>query len=164
MSAFNILVLVVAVIAAAMGFRRGLIAQAGQIIALLGGIMACRLLGPHAVVWLGGDAPATATDTAIAYALTFLVTYGIILLAAHLVRGAVRAVHLGVLDRLAGAVFKLGVWMLILSVILNVWAAVAPDSELTDTRKHPARAHVMKIAPAVCGYVMDCAAQNSHSK
>lgn len=162
MSAFSILVIVVAVVAAALGFRRGLIAQAGHIIALVGGIMACRMFGPQVVAWLSPTAPSEATDTAIAYALTFLVAYFAIVLVARMIRGVVGAVHLGVLDRVAGAAFKTGVWMLILSVLLNVWAAIAPGSDLTDTRAHPRRAAIIRIAPAVCGYVMERAAKNSN--
>lgn len=162
MSAFNILVLVVAVVAAVLGFHRGLIAQAGHIIALVLGIMACRIFGPQVVAWLSDTAPSSTTDTAISYALTFIAAYAVVLIVAHLLRGAVSAVHLGVLDRVAGAVFKSGLWLFLFSILLNVWAAVAPGSELTDTKAHPERAYVLKVAPAVCGYVMERAAKNSH--
>lgn len=164
MSAFTILVLVVAAVAFGLGFRRGLIAQAGAIIALVGGIMACRIFGPDVIARFGNAETDASANTTVLYAIVFLVAYFVILLAARLIRGVVGAAHLGVLDRLAGGVFKTGVWMLILSVLLNVWAAVAPTSDLTDTRIHPERAYVLKIAPAVCGYVMEQAAQNSHIK
>ena len=164
MSPFSIFIIAVAVMACILGFRRGLIAQAGQIIALVGGILACRILAPHVVAWFSESAPDDTANTAICYALTFLVAYGVVLLVAHLLRGAVGAVHLGFIDRLAGAAFKTGVWMLILSVLLNVWAAIMPGSDLTDTTAHPERAHIIRIAPAVCGYVMEQAAKNSHCK
>lgn len=155
MSAFDIFVIVVAVAGAALGFRRGLIAQAGQIIALMGGIMACRVLGPRAVELLSPEIPAPVADTALAYALLFIAAYFIILLVARLIRGVISAVHLGVLDRLAGAVFKAFVWLLLLSVLLNVWAALIPGSDLTDTRAHPRRAFIMRLAPAINGYVIE---------
>lgn len=164
MSAFNILVLALGLIAIVLGLRRGLIAQAGQIIALVVAIMACRMFGPKVEEWFGATAPSATVDTAISYALTFLVAYFAVVVVAHLVRGVVHGVHLGVLDRLAGAVFKLGVWMLILSVVLNVWAALPGESDITDTRQHPERAYILRIAPAVCGYVMERAAENSHYK
>lgn len=166
MNAFNLLVLIVGAVAVVLGFRKGLIAQAGQIIALVAGIVACRMFGPVAAGWIGGASPAetTTADTALAYALTFLAAYGVVLLLAHLVRSVVHGVHLSVLDRLGGAAFKGGVWMLILSILLNVWAAVAPDSDLTDVKAHPEREYVLKIAPAVCGYVMQQARKNSHAE
>ncbi|MDE6287080.1 MAG: CvpA family protein [Muribaculaceae bacterium] len=155
MSAFDIFVIIVALAGAVLGFRKGLIAQAGQIIALMGGIMVCRIFGPQAVAMLSPEIPAPAADTAIAYALLFIAAYFIILLVARLVRGVISAVHLGVLDRLAGAVFKACVWLLILSVLLNVWAALIPGSDLTDTRAHPRRAFIMRLAPAINGYVIE---------
>ncbi len=155
MSAFDIFVVAVAAVGAVLGFRRGLIAQAGQIIALVGGIMACRLFGPEAVALLSGEIPTPVADTAIAYALLFIAAYFLILIVARLIRGLAGAVHLGVLDRLAGAVFKACVWLLILSVLLNVWAALVPGSDLTDTRAHPRRALIMRLAPAINGYVIE---------
>lgn len=165
MSAFNLIVLAVAGIAFVLGLRKGLIAQAGQIIALVAGIIACRTLGPMAVEWLSADNPAESSgaDSALAYALTFLLVYAAVLLVARLIRGVVHAVHLSILDRLGGAVFKAGVWLLILSIALNVWAALAPSSDLTDVKAHPERARVLDIAPAVCGYVMEQAQKNSHA-
>ncbi len=154
MSPFTIFVIILAAVAAVLGFRKGLIGQVGQILAVVGAIMACRMLAPQVVVWICGSADAPATDTALCYALTFIVAYTVVLLAARVLRGAVGAVHLGLLDRIAGAAFKLCLWMLILSVMLNLWAAVAPASDITDTRRHPERARLMAIAPAVCGYVM----------
>lgn len=161
MSAFFILVAAVGIIAAALGFYRGLLAQVGQILGLVGAVMACRILGPVVASWLNGAEPDTAADIAIGYAITFIVVYFAIVIIFRLVRGVVHGVHLGCLDRVAGAVFKAGVWMLILSVLLNVWAVLAPGNDLTDTAAHPKRAYVMRIAPALCGYVMQKHAQNS---
>ena len=162
MSAFSIFVLVLAGAGAVFGFSRGLIAQVGQILALVGGIMACRLFGPSVVAYFSGSAPSPATDTALAYAITFLVAYFAIWIVVRLIRGVVKGVRLGLLDRLAGAVFKAGLWLFLFSIVLNVWAAIPTHTDITDTRLHPRRAYILKIAPAVCGYVMERAAVNSH--
>lgn len=162
MSAFDIFVIVLITLGAAIGFSRGMIAQVGQILAFVGGIMACRIFGPSVVAYFSGTAPATATDTAIAYGLTFIAAYFIIWLVVRMIRGAVRTVRLGLLDRLAGAVFKAGLWLFMLSIVLNIWAAIPAHTDLTDTKAHPERAYILKIAPAVCGYVMERAAINSN--
>lgn len=163
MSTFDILVLVVALGGAVLGFRRGFIAQAGQIIAFVLGIMACRMFGPAVAAWLGSTTDSATTDTAIAYAITYVGAYVAVLVVVRLVRGVVSAVHLGVFDRLGGAALKAGLWLFMLSIALNVWAAVIPGSDLTDTQRHPRRAYVLKIAPAVCGYVMEKARTNTHT-
>ena len=166
MNAFNLLVIIVVGVAAVLGFRKGIIAQAGQIAALVAGVAACRLFGTEAAHWIGtaGDKAPSTGDTVLGYAAVFLVFYFGVLLIAHLVRGVVHGVHLGILDRGAGALFKACLWTLLLSVALNIWAVVAPDSDLTDVKAHPERAYVLKIAPAVCGYVMERAHKNSHAE
>ena len=163
MSAFDILVLVVALGGAVLGFRRGFIAQAGQIIAFVLGIMACRMFGPRVAVWMGPATDSPATNTAIAYAVTYVAAYVAVIIIAHLVRGVVGAVHLGVFDRLAGALLKAFLWLFMLSIALNVGGAIPPGSDFTDTRTHPRRAYVLKLAPAVCGYVMEKARTNTHT-
>lgn len=161
MSAFAILVLVVALGGAVLGFRRGFIAQAGQIIAFVLGIMACRMFGPQVAEWIGPATGSPAVNMTIAYAVTYIAAYVAVIIVAHLVRGVVGAVHLSAFDRLAGALLKSFLWLFMLSIVLNVWAAIPPGSDFTDTRSHPRRAYVLRLAPAVCGFVMQQARANS---
>lgn len=166
MNAFNLLVIIVVGVAAVLGFRKGIIAQAGQIAALVAGVVACRMFGTEAAHWIGaaGDKAPSTGDTVLGYAAVFLVFYFGVLLIAHLVRGVVHGVHLGILDRGAGAMFKVCLWTLLLSVALNIWAVVTPDSDLTDTKAHPGRAYVLKIAPEVCGYIRTHSHENPQAE
>lgn len=160
MSVFAIITILLVVLGLVQGYRKGLISQVGQIIGLLAAIVACRMFGPVAVEWLGPRDPSESSTalTAVAYAITFLVVYIGVLIVVRLIRGVVHGVHLGVIDRIAGAVFRAFVYLLLLSIVLNVWAVVAPGSDMVNTRVHPERARVIVIAPMVCGYVADHAA------
>ncbi|MDE6270121.1 MAG: CvpA family protein [Muribaculaceae bacterium] len=157
MSVFTIVTILIALVGLVLGYRSGLVAQVGQIIGLLGAIVACRMFGPVAMEWLGPRDPSESSTalTAVAYAITFLVVYFAVLFVVRLIRGVVRSVHLGVIDRIAGAIFRAFVYLLLFSIVLNVWAVVAPGSDLINTRVHPERARVIAIAPAVCGYMVD---------
>jgi uncharacterized membrane protein required for colicin V production len=67
-----------------------------------------------------------------------------------MVRSMLRALHLGIIDRVAGAVFSVFQWLLGLSVVLNVWLAVFPDSDLRTDNQGAVDA-VLTLAPTVFG-------------
>lgn len=162
MAAIDILILVVVGVAAVMGFSRGIIGQIGQIAGVIGGIIAARLFGARvAAFFAGADAP-SAIDNVAGYVIVFLVAYFAVWLVAKFVRGTVRAVHLGIIDRLAGAVFKGALWLLMLSIALNLYIIVSGPDSTFDDPKAPWRAATVKFAPAVLGYLAEVANNNTH--
>ena len=155
MSAFAIFILIVAAAAAILGFNKGMLAQIGSILAFVGGVMACRIFGPAVAGLFSTSEEPGATGIAIAYAAVFIVAYIAIILLFRLLRGAVHAVRLGILDRLAGAAFKTFIWMFMLSIALNIFATLNPKGTLTDTSAHPRRAFILRLAPDICGYIIE---------
>ena len=64
----------------------------------------------------------------------------------------------GGLDRLAGALFGLFKWMLVLSILLNLWVMVKPGTDVTAMSAlgngHAIEA-IMGLAPAVLGWAIN---------
>lgn len=144
--------LLLAVLAAVLGFMKGFVRQAGSLAGVVIGIIVCRVYGPDAVRWLQhvASADSGAAVTACAYAGLFILVYLACILASGLVRKLVSGLHLGLLDRLAGAVFKVFVWALLVSIALNVWVAFMPDSRPSGAWAR----RVEKLAPAVAGMAL----------
>lgn len=124
--------LLVVVVAAALGFRSGIIKQAGAIAAIIIGIIVCRMFGNQATAWVQNIVTADNTSplvtSVLAYAGLFIITYFVVTLLAGFLHRVVHAVHLGAVDRLCGAAFKVLLWCFVLSIALNVWAAFVPES------------------------------------
>lgn len=153
MLALDILILAVLAVGGAIGFSRGLLSQVGQIAAVAVGIILCRLFGSEASALLSGGNTGSAFDYVAGYAVVFLGGYGITWLVARMLRKTVHAIHLGILDRLGGALFKIGLWGLMLSLALNVMLLITGDDNEIRRPDKPWRAAVTDYAPAVLGYL-----------
>ena len=132
-------------------------AVTGAIAALLAAIIVCRFFGgtiADALVSHGSEHETTLR--VLCYALVFVATYFGVWLLARLFGAAVSAMHLRPFDRIAGAAFRIAEWLIITSILLNVYFAVCPSDR--GTFCHPAkpwRAATVKIAPALAGYISD---------
>ena len=76
----------------------------------------------------------------------------------RMLRLTVRAVMLGPVDGVAGSVFLIFKWGLVVSLLLNLWKIISPDSSLfSASRLAGGRlfAAVMDLAPAVMGFLRD---------
>lgn len=158
--ALDIFILAIVVVGGILGYQRGLIAQAGAIIAVLAGIVAARMFGPELSQWFAKDPAPGLVDIVSGYGVVFVAAYLLVWLVARMVRTAFRTVKLGIVDRLAGALFRLGEWLLLLSLVLNFYIIITKGS---DELRHPAkpwRAAVIDFAPTVLGYMVDLAQNN----
>lgn len=149
----DILILAVIAVGGVIGFTRGLMVQLGSIVALVAGVVVARLLGPAVAGLWAGDS--TALDSAAAYGVAFLVGYVAAWLMARVLRKTVHTIHLGIIDRICGAVFKVLQWGLVLSLALNIYMlAAGGDCSLNESEK-PWRRAAVDFAPAVLGYLAD---------
>lgn len=162
MATINIIICAAIVIGFYAGYRRGIVKQIGSLVALLVAIMACYSLGDSASVFaahlMGYDEESGPVKLAMAaaigrIALFFIVWWGLGL-AIRVLHDVIKAIRLGVVNSVAGAVFMVFKVILVVSVILNLWKMKSPDSEqiasggvLTDA--------VASVAPALMGYVSD---------
>lgn len=162
MNAIDIIILVVIAGAAIYGLYRGFIKQLSSLAAIALGVIGCRLFGNDVGVMAMSLMPDTLNNPTIAnfigIAILFILIYLTVELIASLLHSLSHALMLGWLDHLLGSVFSLFKWLLILSIILNVWELVSPqnpifsNSTLMDGEMLPG---IMNIAPKLLGIVTD---------
>lgn len=160
MLTLDIILLVIVGVAGVWGYWKGFIAQLGALGAVVVGIIACRMLGPLLVSALAPEASGvgeTATryaTVAVAYALIYLVAYYAVVFAARMLRLAVKAVFLGPLDRIGGALFNIAKILILVSFLLNVAVAVCPSIDpcgRSAIGSGKPMQKIMDIAPAIVG-------------
>lgn len=159
MSTLDIVILIVFAASILYGLKRGIIAQLGSVGGILVGIVACHLFGDNAAAIMGrllGNESASAcyVDSVMANVLLFIIGYILTRIIAKLLHTVVHAAFLGVIDRIAGALFALFAWFLIFSILLNVWQVLTPSTDLASKSRisdgKAARA-IIDLAPRVLG-------------
>lgn len=160
----DILILAVFVVAVVTGFRRGLIGQVSSIAAVVIGLIGCRMFGSTVSGWFGWMVPdslesgpmAEFIPAVVANALIYTLVYYVVRIAGKLLRLAAKLLLMGPLDRALGVVFSLFKWCLGLSIVLNLWLALYPDSDAVSKSTvggGKAVVTVMEIAPWLWGTV-----------
>ena len=163
MSILDIVIIVVFVVSAVYGFWRGIVVQISAIAGVIVGILACRLFGPWATNLLtqilpplsSSQSTAVYINSVIANVMLFILGNTLVRAFAHMVKTVVKALFLGVVDRMLGALFSIFEWMLILSIILNMWQAVDSTRNVTSystLADGKAAAAVIDLAPTVFGF------------
>lgn len=157
MNAIDIIIIVLVIVAAVTGALKGIVAQIGAIAALLAAIIVCRLFGGVVadIVISHGTEHETILRV-LCYALVFIGTYLLVFLLARLFGAAVSAMKLRPFDRIAGAAFRVAEWLILFSIVLNIYLAVCPSDSASFCRKdRPWRETVVKLAPALAGYIVN---------
>lgn len=159
MTSLDIIILVVFAGSVILGYYRGVIVQAGAV----GGLILATILCRIGASWLaariaGQDGCPDYFDTVLANVILFIAGYLAVRVVCHFFKKVTHALKLGMIDRLAGAVFSLFQWMMVLSLALNFWLVVSPQ---TDFAQHSrlgngkAVGAVVELAPAVLGWAFD---------
>ena len=148
-------ILIIAVIAggAIIGFIRGAVSQVAMIAGIIAGIVAARLFGHHVAQFFAGEGSPDGIDCAIGYSVVFIGAYILAWIIVKVFRKTIHAAHLGIFDRVAGALIKGFVWTLALSIVLNVYLLVKDNRHELDHPKKPWRALVVRLAPATLGFL-----------
>lgn len=137
MDSFSIFIIILVAVAAGFGWYKGFLKQAAQVAGLILGIAACRIFGSRLATALCGGEPSGA-DTVLyyvmAYVVLFLVVYVLVSLCSRLLKGVLNTLKVGVLNRIGGAIFNVCKWMLLVSLLLNMWVAVSPSTQLKDSK------------------------------
>ncbi len=156
MNAIDIIILAIVVIAAVTGALKGIVAQIGAIAAVVAAIVVCRLFGGTiADIVISHATEHETLLRVICYALVFLGTYLLVILLARLFGAAVSAMKLRPFDRIAGAVFRVAEWLILFSVVLNIYLAVCPSDRDAFCRKdRPWREFSVDLAPRLAGYIV----------
>lgn len=125
MNVITILVLAVIVFGAVYGYVRGIVKQMGSVVAVILAVLACRAFGDTVSGWIqrGLDlGPVTAQG--LGYAVVFLAVWFGIWLLARTLHAVVETVKLGWLNSGLGAIFMTFKFMMVLSLLMNLWSAL----------------------------------------
>ena len=157
MTSLDIIILLVAAGSLAYGWWRGIIVQAGALGAVLFAVLLCRLAGaPLAQLIAHGGVP-DMMDRTLAYVLVFIIGYVSVRLLCRLIKSVAHSLNLGFFDRVIGAVFSLFQWMLVLSLLINLWLVIKPGASLAElstlANGHAAPA-IARLAPALLGWAL----------
>ncbi|MDE6207225.1 MAG: CvpA family protein [Muribaculaceae bacterium] len=157
MSTFAIITIIIVLAAFITGAVKGFVRQAGTLVGMILGVVACRVWGDDFARFIIGSGTEHHTLlTWVAYALLFVVAYIAVVLIARLLRKFLHAMALGFVDRLAGGLLRVCIWMLFYSLALNIYLAVRPSerASLVDP-KRPWTAWVVNAAPRVFGTIIN---------
>lgn len=157
MTTLDVIILAVFAGSVAYGFYRGVIVQVGAVAAILFAVVLCRLGCYPLAEFIAGDGEPSSIDVVVAKVIVFVAGYLGVRVVASLFKKVTHSLSLGGLDRLGGAVFSLFQWMLVLSLLLNLWLVIKPDASLAEmstlANGHAAPA-IVRLAPVVLGWAL----------
>lgn len=138
MNIITILIIITLVASLIVGFRRGIVREVGSLCGIVLALLACRLFGDAATDVASTVLSVKEENSAFSHYAAAVVGRGCLFLlvwlgvyiVARLLRSAIHAVHLGILDRLTGALFCCLKWNLVLSLLLNLAHIVSPSSDI----------------------------------
>lgn len=157
MTTLDVIILAVFAGSVAYGFYRGVIVQVGAVAAILFAVVLCRLGGYPLAEFIAGDGEPSSIDVVVAKVIVFVAGYLGVRVVASLFKKVTHSLSLGGLDRLGGAVFSLFQWMLVLSLLLNLWLVIKPDAslaEMSTLANGYAAPAIVRLAPAVLGWAL----------
>ena len=155
MTTLDVLILAVFVGAVVIGFMRGIIVQVGAVGAVIFGVILARITGVECAQLFAGEEGPTELDIVLGKFLMFIAGYLIVRVIAALCRKITHSLQLGALDRIGGVFFTLFEWMLVLSLLVNLWLVIKPEpplSELSTLAHGHAAEELVKLAPTVLGW------------
>lgn len=157
MTVLDVIILIVLVGSLAYGFWKGMIVQAGALAGILLGILACRTLGLPLARVIATDGAVDNVDLIVAKVILFVIAYLGVRFFASLLKRITHALAMGALDRLAGMVFSFFQWMLVLSILLNLWFMLKPTptvAQMTTLGNGHLGIWIVSLAPKVLGWAM----------
>lgn len=165
MSGLDIAVIVLLIASLLWGYKRGIVVQMGSLLAFALALAACHIFGDaatHAVMaMMGGED--VVTDAAgssmsafmascIGHVALFVIVWLGVWLLARTVKFMAKALHLGFIDSLGGALFMMLKTGVVMSFILNFARFMAPDSALGRADGIVA-GFIGDLAPALLGFI-----------
>ena len=150
---FDILCIILLICGGFYGFRRGALAQIGAIFGVLLGVICCRVFA-NKLAFIFVD-PTDSTESVVlakvlANVVIFVVCYIVGRLIGKTLTAITKSLHLNIFNRIAGMIFTILEYALILSLALNVFIGVFPRTKIA-TRHTTVKNMVVNFAPKVLG-------------
>lgn len=154
MNVIDIVLLVVALLAFMVGWRKGLIRGIGGVVALVAGLIVARLYASNlADVFSGWWADMDEKVMyIIAFAVVFLGANILVTLLARLLENIMKALLLGWANRICGAVLSLFVAAFMMSIVLNIYEFADKNHRLLSQEQIDESAlyqPILKVLPQV---------------
>lgn len=153
MSAIDIILAIFLLYFAFKGFSSGLLISVATLAGLVLGFYAASYFSEFTANWLLNDMGLKSGNIRlIAYIVTFVIVVILIFLLGKFMTGVVKTVGLGIVNRLAGALFGIAKGLLIASFVFLLFARIDPNESLfTASQKSGSVLYkpVSVVAPAV---------------
>lgn len=149
------IILIIIAAAAIWGYIQGFVQQIGSVAGIIVAIIVCRVFGSEAAAFTCSDL-APGSDATFVTILTYialgLVAYLGTWLLARMLRGLIRGLHLGIIDKIAGAVYKVLLWLIVVSLVYNLYLCVVPgNAPASSSSEDVWKQRVLKFAPEIFG-------------
>lgn len=151
MNIFDIVTIIVLVLAAVAGARKGFITQLFSLLSIVGGWLVASAYGPSVGQSLGIDA---AYSTIAGYAITFIATTIAASIVARILAKLFSAMGLGGLDTLMGVVLSAAKYMLVLSVVFTTFERLNANMQMVEAR-HIESSKSFRIVSSLSGKALD---------
>jgi len=153
MSTIDIILTVFLLYFAYKGFTNGLIISLATLAGLVLGFYAASHFSEYTADWLQKDLGLQSSNIRlIAYVVTFVIVIVLIVLLGKFLTGVVKTAGLGIVNRLAGALFGVGKGLMIASFLFLLFSHLDPkESLLTAQQKNKSVLYkpVSAVAPAI---------------
>lgn len=144
----DIVILLLVIAGAVIGYMKGILSQISSIIGVVLGLIVCNILGgvatdvfmavvPESAKWPA----ASVTAGAMAHIVLFILVFLSVMLASNAIRSTFKHLSLGGIDKVGGAALCVFKYLIGLSILLNMWHFIAPKSDTFTTR------HAMNNVP-----------------
>ncbi len=148
---FDVIALIIIILFALKGLKNGLIIELSSLIALLLGIIVAIKFSNVAAAWLSENLTSQYVSV-IAFILVFVFTVIVVHIVARIADKLMKAIALGWLNRLAGAVFGILKAAFLISILLILTDAFGLEGKINPTDKeHQSWLYdpIKKFAPSV---------------
>jgi membrane protein required for colicin V production len=142
------------------GFYKGLVNQLASLGGVVLGIIVSRLFADNVGAALAQHFPNALNNPTLAHiaggVVVYLVVYFTIRFAASMLHKLTHVLMMAWLDHSLGAIFSVFKWMLMASVLLNLWHLISPSSAIFSTSTlmdGQLLPKVMQLAPDLFGIV-----------
>ena len=140
MGLIDIVILLVIAAGIIAGFLSGLAKQIASLAAIFIGVVVTRAFGTEFTGIVTAAVPELATSdgvaaSIIAHIVLFCFVYLSVRLLGFLLKSIVSTLRLGFFDKIGGMIFCPFKYLLVLSIVLNIWLIISPKSPLISTSK-----------------------------
>lgn len=153
MTIFDCLLFVIVAGAVFYGYRRGIIAQIGSLVGVIAAIILSQVFAADIAQSFnspGDTAQTRLLHTVLTYVLIFMACYIGARFIARMCSSLLSTLHLGGINNIAGAAFKVLEWVLFYSMFLNLWIMIMPQTDIRSSQSGLTRT-VLNFAPTILG-------------